>query len=269
MFYIYTKDKKSQVVFTVNLSADEVKNFMDNNLFLDYPELDPNDYIVVERNEAFKNTTYDSSINTIREMTRQELIEEGIEVQLNQGEYIENKKLITVPQPTSYHTWNSNSHEWNIDMSGVKKTFKHKFQAILLEKLFGSFEYKGKVFQMRDYDEINFIRVKIALDIASETTDIEILKEALHDLEITVTPDLEEKLKNVMKLGKLKEFLKSLNTKWRLQDNSVADISLGDINQVYLKWILKVITAQNKYTAIFIEIEKAKTVEDLEKIEWN
>ncbi len=32
--------------------------------------------------------------------------------------------------------------------------------------------------------------------------------------------------------------------------------------------ILKVITAQNKYTAIFIEIEKAKTVEDLET-EWN
>ena len=259
MFYIYTKDKKSQVVFTVNLTAAEVKNFMDNNLFLDYPELDQKDYVVVERNEAFKNATYDPSTNSIREMTRQELIEEEIEVQLNQGEYIENKKLITVPQPTSYHTWNSNSHEWDIDMSGVKKTFKHKFQAILLEKLFGSFEY----------DEINFIRVKMALDIASETTDIEILKEALRDLEITVTPDLEEKLKNVIKSGNLKEFLKSLNTKWRLQDNSVADISLGDINQVYLKWILKVITAQNKYTAIFIEIEKAKTVEDLEKIEWN
>lgn len=268
MFYIYTKEKKSRLAFTVNLTADEVKNLMDNNLFLDYPELDPKDYVVVERNESFKYPTYDESINSIREMTRQELIEEGIEVQLNQGEYIENKKLITVPQPTSYHTWNSNSHEWDIDMSGVKKTFKHKFQAILLEKLFGSFEYKGKVFQMRDYDEINFIRVKIALDIASETTDIEVLKEALRDLEITVTPDLEE-LKNVMKSGKLKEFLKSLNTKWRLQDNSVADISLGDINQVYLKWILKVITAQNKYTAIFIEIEKAKTVEDLEKIEWN
>jgi len=27
MFYVYTKNKKSQVVFTVNLSADEVKNF--------------------------------------------------------------------------------------------------------------------------------------------------------------------------------------------------------------------------------------------------
>ena len=73
----------------------------------------------------------------------------------------------------------------------------------------------------------------------------------------------------MIKLGNLKEFLKSLNTKWRLQDNSVADISLGDINQVYLKWILKVITAQNKYTAIFIEIEKAETVKELEEIKWS
>ena len=66
MFYIYQKQKRAGIEFTVNLTADEVKNFMDNNLFLDYPELDPNNYIVVERNEAFKNATYDSSTNTIR-----------------------------------------------------------------------------------------------------------------------------------------------------------------------------------------------------------
>ena len=52
MFYIYQKQKRAGIEFTVNLTADEVKNFMDNNLFLDYPELDPNNYIVVERNEG-------------------------------------------------------------------------------------------------------------------------------------------------------------------------------------------------------------------------
>ena len=71
-----------------------------------------------------------------------------------------------------------------------------------------------------------------------------------------------------MKAGKLKDFLKTLNTKWRLQDNSVIDITLGDTNLLYLKWILKFITGQNKYTKITLEIEKAKTVEDLEKIKW-
>jgi len=54
MFYIYSKEKKSKLTFTVNLTAEEVKQFMGNNLFLDYPELNPNDYIVIERNEAFK-----------------------------------------------------------------------------------------------------------------------------------------------------------------------------------------------------------------------
>ena len=39
MFYIYTKQKKAEIKFTVNLTANEVRDFMDNNLFLDYPEL--------------------------------------------------------------------------------------------------------------------------------------------------------------------------------------------------------------------------------------
>jgi len=269
MFYIYTKEKKSRLAFTVNLTADEVKNLMDNNLFLDYPELDPKDYAVVERNESFKYPIYDESINSIREMTRQELIEEEIEVQLNQGEYIENKKLITVPQPTSYHTWNPVSHEWDIDMNGVKKTFKHKFQAILLEKLFGSFEYKGKVFQMRDYDEINFIRVKMALDMAGEIEDYDVIKDALSTLGIPVDAELEEKIKMAMRAGKLKPLLKSLPTQWRLKDNSIASISLGELNLIYFSWILRVIAAQNKYTAITKKIREVSTVKELEAIKWD
>mgnify|MGYP001679950736 FL=1 len=71
-----------------------------------------------------------------------------------------------------------------------------------------------------------------------------------------------------MKIGKLKQFLKSLNTQWRLKDNSVVPISLGDLNQVYFSWILRVITAQNKYTAITKKILKVKTVEELEAIKW-
>lgn len=268
MFFIFSKEKKAKVKFTINLTEEEVKQFMGNDLFLDYPELDKNDYIIV-KDEVFRYPTYDTISNSIREMTRDELIHEEIEVQLSPGEYIENKRLFIVPQPSLYHTWNVTTHKWDIDMNGVKKIFRHKFQDILLEKLFGSFEYKGKIFQMRDYDEINFIRVKMALDIISDVTDIEILKEALNDLEVIITSEMEENLKNAMKSGKLKDFLKTLNTKWRLQDNSVTNITLGDINQLYLKWILKFITAQNKYTKITLEIEKAKTVKELEEIKWS
>ena len=268
MFYIYTKEKKSRLAFTVNLTADEVTQFMEGNLFLDYPELTPSDHIVIERTEPFKYPTYDESTNTIREMTREELIEEDIEVQLAPGEYIEDKKLKVVSQPSSYHTWNTSTHTWDINMEDVKRTFRHKFREILLDKMFGSYEHNGKVFQMQEYDEINFIRVKMALDIAGEIEDYDEIKQALDDLGIPIDAELEGKIKMAMKTGKLKQLLKSLPTQWRLKDNSIASISLGELIQIYFSWIRRVMSAQKKYTAITKKILKVKTVEELEAIKW-
>ena len=268
MIYIYSKEKKSKLAFTVNLTAEEVKNFMGDNLFLDYPELNPSNYIAIERTEPFKYPTYDEAKNTIREMTRDELIEEDIEVQLAPGEYVEDKKLKSIPQPSSYHTWNTVTHTWDIDMEDVKRTFRHKFREILLDKMFGSYEHNGKVFQMLEYDEINFIRVKVALDVAGEVEDYDVIKQALDTLGISVDTELEEKIKIAMKVGKLKQFLKSLDTQWRLKDNSVVPIPLGELNQFYFSWILRVISAQNKYSAITKEILSAKTVNELEAIKW-
>ena len=269
MFYIYSKEKKSRLAFTVNLTADEVMQFMEGNLFLDYPELIPSEYVVIERNEAFKYPTYDEAKNTIREMTREELIEEDIEVQLAPGEDVEDKKLKSIPQPSSYHTWNTVTHTWDIDMEDVKRTFRHKFREILLDKMFGSYEHNGKVFQMQEYDEINFIRVKIALDIAGEIEEYNEIKQALDDLEIPVDAELEEKIKMAMRAGILKQLLKSLQTQWRLKDNSIASISLGELNLIYFSWIRRVIAAQNKYTAITKKIREVSTVEELEAIKWD
>ena len=269
MFYIYSKEKKSRLAFTVNLTADEVMQFMEGNLFLDYPELVPSQYVAIERNDAFKYPTYDEAKNTIREMTRDELIEEDIEVQLAPGEYVEDKKLKSIPQPSSYHTWNTVTHAWDIDMEDVKRTFRNKFREILLDKMFGSYEHNGKVFQMQEYDEINFIRVKIALDIAGEIEEYNEIKQALDDLEIPVDAGLEEKIKMAMRAGKLKQFLKSLQTQWRLKDNSIASISLGELNLIYFSWIRRVIAAQNKYTAITKKIREVSTVEELEAIKWD
>ena len=269
MFYIYTKEKIAKVKFTVNLTAKEVKEFMGNNLFLDYPELNKDDYIVVESNEVFKHPTYDSITNTIREMTRNELIEEDIEISLAPGEYIENKKLKSIPQPSIYHTWNTGTHNWDINMEDVKRTFRNKFREILLDKMFGSYEHNRKVFQMQEYDEVNFMRVKMALDMAGEIEDYEVIKDALNTLGIPVDAELEEKIKMAMKAGKLKQLLKSLPTQWRLKDNSIASISLGELNLIYFSWILRVIAAQNKYTAITKKIREVSTVEELEAIKWD
>jgi len=269
MFYIYSKEKKSKLAFTVNLTANEVMQFMEGNLFLDYPELTPSDHIVIERTEPFKYPTYDESTNTIREMTREELIEEDIEVQLAPGEYIEDRKLKVVPQPSSYHTWNTVTHTWDIDMEDVKRTFRNKFREILLDKMFGSYEYNGKVFQMKEYDEINFMRVKMALDIAGEIEDYDEIKQALDDLGIPVDAELEEKIKMAMKAEKLKPLLKSLPIQWRLKDNSITSISLGEIIQIYFSWIRRVMSAQKKYTAITNKIREVSTVKGLEAIKWD
>ena len=268
MFYIYTKEKIAKVKFTVNLTAKEVKDFMNNNLFLDYPELNKNDYLVIERNEAFKHPTYDIVTNTIREMTREELIEEEIEVQLSPGEYIENKRLISVPQPSSYHTWNASTHKWDINMKETKRTFRHKFQAILLEKVYEDYNYNGKIFQMGQTDELNFLRVKSAIDIAGNSDNAELIEQALKILNIEVTEEIRIGIKQSIKDKNLMAFIKSLPINWRLKDNSVAKVTFTDINNIYLMWILRGTAAQEKYTELTLKIAQAKTVEELEAIKW-
>ena len=85
MFYIYTKEKKPKIKFTVNLTREEVKELMGDNLFLDYPDLDKNNFIIIEQENMFKYPILGND-GIIREMTRDELVADGIEVQLNQGE---------------------------------------------------------------------------------------------------------------------------------------------------------------------------------------
>ena len=154
-------------------------------------------------------------------------------------------------------------------MEDVKRTFRHKFREMLLDKMFGSYEHNGKLFQMQEYDEVNFMRVKMALDMAGEIEDYDVIKDALSTLGIPVDAELETKIKGAMKAGKLKQLLKSLPTQWRLKDNSIASISLGELNLIYFSWILRVIAAQNKYTAITKKIREVSTVKELEAIKWD
>ena len=157
MFYIYTKEKKSKVKFSVNLTAKEVKDFMGNNLFLDYPELNKDDYVIVESNEVFKHPTYDSITNTIREMTREELIEEEIEIQLEPGEIIKNKKLIKVPKPKKnekYLTWNRENGTWEYDSQKEKDDYFQLVDTLKSETLEYGFDYQGHRQRLRIKDLI-------------------------------------------------------------------------------------------------------------------
>ena len=50
--------------------------------------------------------------NELIEMTREEKIERGLETNLENGEYLKNKKLIKVQQPSEYHFWNKETNKW-------------------------------------------------------------------------------------------------------------------------------------------------------------
>ena len=157
MFYIYTKEKRAKIKFTVNLTAEEVKQFMDNNLFLDYPELNQDDYVIVERTESFKYPTYDAATNSIREMSRNELIEEGIEIQLEPGEIIRDKKLIKVPKPEKnekYLIWDKEKGVWEYDSKKEKEDYFQLVDTLKAEALEYGFDYQGHRQRLRIKDLI-------------------------------------------------------------------------------------------------------------------
>lgn len=173
MFYIYTKTKRAEVKFSVNLTAEEVRDYMNNNLFLDYSDLNKDDYIIVERNEAFKNPTYDPSTNMIREMSREELIEEGIEVQLEQGEVVRDKKIVKIPKPNKnekYLTWNRDSAIWEYDSKREKDDYFNLVDQLKNEALEYGFDYKNHRQRLRTKDLI-YMEISIkSLEIGKKKT---------------------------------------------------------------------------------------------------
>jgi len=173
MFYIYTKAKRAEVKFSVNLTAEEVRDYMNNNLFLDYPDLNKDDYIIVERNEAFKNPTYDPSTNMIREMSREELIEEGIEVQLEPGEVVRDKKILKIPKPNKnekYLTWNRDSAIWEYDSKREKDDYFNLVDQLKNEALEYGFDYKNHRQRLRTKDLI-YMEISIkSLEIGKKKT---------------------------------------------------------------------------------------------------
>lgn len=115
MFRVYSKEKVSKELFTVNLLQGEIDTVMGGNLFLDHPELKQEDCVVIERDNEVQNPTWDG--NELREMTREEkiLLLEEIDL-LVDGEYLENGEIkeIKYIKELGYYrpTWNKELHIW-------------------------------------------------------------------------------------------------------------------------------------------------------------
>lgn len=267
MKVIYLKQKYPIVIGTIIFNDEEIKQFLNGNILTDYPQYTKDDVIVLDQTNPYTNPILLPD-NTVREMTKIELIEAGrySQVQLESGEYIQDGKLKSITSPSKYHTWNTERYRWEIDMEATKKIFRHKFQDELVARMYKNFEHEGKIFQFRATDEMNFLRVKSAIDIAGSNGSLKTIKKALKILRIPITPELEEQITGAIKIGKLRDFILQLPIQWRLADNTVAQITFNDVNNIYLFWILKGTIIQQDYTDITMKIAEAKDVEELEAL---
>ena len=174
MFYIYSKEKLPNLLFDVNLTSEEVKLYGGwDVIFLYYPDIKKDETIIVERNAPF---TYPILIgNTIREMTREEKVANDIEVQLEAGEVIRDKKIIKIEKPQKnekYLTWNKEKEQWDYDTEREQKDYFNIIDNIKAAVLEYGFDYKvnGKEHRQRCRDkDIAFMVANIvALNTAKE-----------------------------------------------------------------------------------------------------
>lgn len=266
MFIIYTKDKKPQVKFTVNLTREEVKELMQDNLFLDYPELNKEDFIIVEQEQVFKYPITDNT-GIIREMTREELVEIGVEVSLEEGEVIKGNKIIKFAKPSQYHKWNGK--EWTVDLEEVKEQKREIFKNELKEKEYSDFEYEGNIYQMGKADIPNFEKIKISLDILQSIEEVDKIVDLLEELDADMVGKLRLAL-NGKKISKeeLVTMLENYTTEWRLKDNSMLPITYKKVKEIHLMWIFRSGRLNTEYNEINKKLLEAKTIEEIEAIKW-
>lgn len=125
MFRIYDKNVIAKEIFSVNLTQEEVEIVLEGNLFKDHPELNPQDYVVIEQDYPFDYPTFKNK--TIKEMTIYERYQNGLYalserekeyqgdiITLEPGQYVDEKGVLqTVPKTEGTRVeWNWQTHEW-------------------------------------------------------------------------------------------------------------------------------------------------------------
>lgn len=226
MFRIYTKEKNSRELFNVNLTKEEVETVMKGNLFLDHSDIDKESCIIVEQEQPFVYPTFAN--DSIREKTREELVGDGVEIDLQDGEVIQDKKLITIPKPSEYHVWNRT--EWTVDLRAVKNKKREELKAIREEKIAENIEVHGSLFQVREKDLENF--EDVARAIRRE-------KRQLTD-----------------------------KRAWVLADNTIKEFTYAELLDVLDERAERKDKIFAKFAMLSIQLEKCDTVESIENIKF-
>nr|DAM36044.1 MAG TPA: hypothetical protein [Caudoviricetes sp.] len=172
MYYIYSKEKLPKLLFDVNLTSDEVKLYGGwDVIFGYYPDVQKDNTTIIERDTPFNYPIFDN--NTIKEMTRDEKVANDIEITLEVGEFIENKKLIKVPKPQGndkYLNWNSEKHLWILDTEAQRKDYFNTIDSLKAEVLDYGFDYKIDKTEhrqrCRDTDISKMVATVVALQLA-------------------------------------------------------------------------------------------------------
>ena len=114
MISIYNKNAKYKA--TLNYTIEEFQTEW-------YPDWEDGDLISTTK---LTNPIVDGGM--IREMTREEMVENDIEVPLADGEYIENKKIKSVEKPSDLMRplWNKDTHTWQEGMTKEELMLKRK-----------------------------------------------------------------------------------------------------------------------------------------------
>jgi hypothetical protein len=111
--------------------------------------------------------------DTLREMTREEKVRANIEVQLEDGEVIKDKKIITIPKPSGnpkYLSWNKEKGLWLLDNEREYQDYMNLIDDLKEKSLDYGFDYKvdGKEHRQkcRDKDIAKMVATVVSLQLA-------------------------------------------------------------------------------------------------------
>ena len=111
--------------------------------------------------------------DVLREMTKEEKVRANIDVQLEDGEFIKDKKLITVPKPTGnqkYMYWDKEKSLWILDNQKEYDDYCALIDNLKAEALAYGFDYKVENKEhrqkCRDTDISKMVSVIVSLQLA-------------------------------------------------------------------------------------------------------
>ena len=113
--------------------------------------------------------------DTLREMTREEKVRAGIDVQLEDGEIIKDKKIITVPKPSGnskYLSWDKKKGLWLLDNEREYQDYMNLIDDLKAKSLEYGFDYKvdGKEHRQKCRDkDITLLASNVTFMLAEKT----------------------------------------------------------------------------------------------------